>query len=109
MTNEQIIQDAAFALVKAGKLGTTGRVLTVRDDAGNEFELPEPLPLHTYAVWKSLGYQVKKGEHSIIKLTIWKHVTKTTTDEDGNETTNARMFPKLSHFFSWDQVQPINS
>ena len=29
--------------------------------------------LHTYQKWKQLGYQVKKGEKSIITMKLWKH------------------------------------
>ena len=55
MTNAQIIGNAQDALLKAGKIKPTGRVLRAVDGAGNEITVPEAEPIHTYATWKELG------------------------------------------------------
>lgn len=107
MTNEQIISNAAFELLKAGKIKSTGRTLRAVDHAGNERIIAEPEAIHTYQVWKDLGYQVQRGEKAVAKITIWKHTTRTIKAEDGTETTKEHMFPKCSAFFAAHQVQPI--
>ena len=65
------------------------------------------MPLHTYAKWKSMGYQVKKGEKSMHRITIWKGCTKTRTNEDGEEVTTSKVIMKESCFFTLAQVEPI--
>ena len=62
MTNEQIILQEKERLFNEGKI--------TRNKAG-EYE-----QLHTFAIWKKLGYSVKKGEHAITTLYIWKNVLK---------------------------------
>ena len=37
---------------------------------------PNKIVMHTYATWKKLGYQVKKGEKSKHKIPVWKPSTK---------------------------------
>jgi len=68
---------------------------------------PEKVTLHTYETWKKLGYQVKRGEKSQHKITIWKYSSKKVEDEDGEEVQKGRCFPKLSAFFTQDQVEKI--
>ena len=67
--------------------------------------------LHTYATWKKLGYQVKKGEKSENKIPVWKPSTKKVEveNEDGTkeEKTNGRYFIKTSSFFTQEQVERI--
>lgn len=67
--------------------------------------------IHTYAKWKSLGYQVKKGETAIAKFPIWKytHGKKKQAQEMTEEEAQARgyCFMKLSAFFSDAQVERI--
>lgn len=82
MTNAEIISAERFCLIKEGKI-------TVDET------------IHTFIVWKQLGYNIKKGEHAIAKFPIWKHVTKTT--KDGEE--KSHMFMKMSCFFSTSQVE----
>lgn len=66
--------------------------------------------LHTYAKWKELGFQVRKGEKSQHYITIWKHVTKskkaTETDEE-KPIQKSKMFMQRSAFFTVEQVEPI--
>lgn len=94
MTNAEIIFRESMELVKEGKLELVN-------------ELPEPI--HTFAKWKSLGYQVRKGEKAIAKITIWKYTSKKTEDEDGNEIENGRCFPKVSAFFKSSQVEKVTA
>ena len=65
-------------------------------------------PLHTYAKWKQLGYQVKRGEKSHHLLTIWKQTSKTVKNkETGEETMSNRMIMKTAYFFTIEQVEAI--
>lgn len=65
------------------------------------------MPLHTYAKWKQLGYQVKKGEKSMHRITIWKGCTKTVKTDEDTEIVSSRVFMKESCFFTLAQVEPI--
>ena len=120
MTNEMIILHESIRLMNEGTLKGSGQYGTIETDLGPvEIELPEPI--HTFQKWKSLGYQVKKGEKSSIKFPIWKHTVKmlkTDTDnaelnkmnamvnEQGGQT---NMFMKVSAFFTFAQVEPIKT
>lgn len=72
---------------------------------------PNNIVLHTYATWKKLGYQVKKGEKSQHKIPVWKPSTKKVEveNEDGTkeEKPNGRYFIKTSAFFTQEQVERI--
>ena len=46
---------------------------------------PNKIVLHTYSQWKKLGYQVKKGEKSEHKISVWKRSTKKVENEDGEK------------------------
>jgi len=84
MTNEQIIR--------------TARALNgITEDA------------HTFAHWKALGYQVRKGEHAAFKTAIWKYSKRKGDPANEEESTNeaGRMFLKTAHFFTRSQVDPI--
>ena len=51
-----------------------------------ENNIPMEKPLFTYAVWKSMGYQVKKGEASRHKVQMWKYAPgKKTADTEAQE------------------------
>lgn len=84
--------------------------------------------VHTYAKWKSLGFQVKRGEKALIQTMLWKKVTKKKgvedtedtvekidgaeekTAEDGAEKkkSRSRNFYKVkSSLFGRSQVEPI--
>lgn len=65
-------------------------------------------PLHTYAKWKSLGYQVKYGEKSEHKIVIWKHVTKKVIKDD-EEIESNKCFSKVAYFFTINQVEKIQN
>ena len=63
-------------------------------------------PLHTYAKWRELGYQVKRGEKSQHQITIWRNCTRKRVDaETGEETTSSRLIMKTAYFFTAEQVE----
>lgn len=70
---------------------------------------PNKIVLHTYSTWRKLGYQVKKGEKSEHKISVWKRSIKKVKNEDGEkeEVDNGRYFLKLSAFFTQNQVERI--
>ena len=64
--------------------------------------------IHTYAHWKSLGYQVKKGEKAIAKFPIWKYTKgKKTNMSEEEAQEKGYCFMKNSAWFSDQQVEPI--
>lgn len=66
-------------------------------------------PLHTYAKWQELGYQVKKGEKSQHRIQIWKACSKKVVhdEESGHELTSTKCIPKIACFFTLDQVEKM--
>ena len=94
MTNQEIIfKEACMA-----KLYTEEEALAIIAEHGS-------LSLHTYATWKQLGYQVKKGEHALITCKLWKK--KQSKDDDENDP-DAPMYLVKSFLFSKDQVEAIS-
>ena len=104
-TNAQIIFDKQMELMEAGVIGTTGRQMTFEDIDGKKHTISEPEEIHTYAAWKSMGYQVKKGEKAIAKFTIWKQTVKKAKTEDEQDET--KMFLANAAFFKSTQVEAI--
>ncbi len=109
ITNAQIIAYEAQRLLEAGKIKPTGRILTFETSDGETIKIPEAEPIHTFAMWKSLGYKVKKGEHAVTRLDIWKHTGRRNDDEtDPDEAERGGYcFRKTACFFSASQVEPI--
>jgi hypothetical protein len=108
MTNENIIMEQRINLMKAGKIGTTGRTMEITDGFGRKINLPEPEAIHTFAHWKSLGFKVIKGQKAIAKFPIWKYTTKKVQNEEtGEEEQKSSMFMKAACFFSASQVEAI--
>ena len=111
MTNEQIIFNARVELLENGIIGTTGKQIQVEDAEGNKRTLDEPEQIHTYAGWKALGFQVRRGEHTIANFQIWKHTTKKIKAEaDTAEATvdeQEFMFLTKAFFFTSSQVEQI--
>ena len=112
MTNAQIIFNAEQELAKEGKIRYTGRVITMRTTDGQAVEVPETEEIHTFQMWKQMGYMVRKGEHAVAKVTIWKHTGKkveTIHTEDGDKTMvdKGKMFMKTAAFFSRGQVEKV--
>lgn len=112
MTNAMIIFNAAMKLMDEGIIGTTGRKMVMETPDGDKIEVMEPEVIHTYAVWKSLGYQVKRGEKNIAAITIWKAGKGKQTeqaeegDQDG-ENSRIKMFLKTAFFFKASQCEII--
>lgn len=88
ITNAQIIMTAWMELVSSGVIS-------------------EEEEIHTFDYWKKSGYIVKRGEKSVVKIPIWKHTTKKSTDENGNTVESSSMFMKAAYFFSTKQVEKI--
>lgn len=59
---------------------------------------------HTYAKWKAMGYQVRRGSKALFSTMIWKY-TNRKNDETGDE--EHHMFMKKAHFFGRSQVCPL--
>lgn len=102
MTNFQIITDAA---IQAG--------IFTEEQAAAILSTGRRLPLHTFAEWKKLGYIVKKGEKSKLAVEIWmksnKKQTAETKDGDEIEIDTSRFYKKLSHFFTFEQVEKLTA
>lgn len=111
MTNAMIIFNASMKLMEKGIIGTTGRKMIMETADGSKIEVMEPEAIHTFAAWKSLGYQVKRGEKNIAAITIWKagkgkQEQINEEDQDG-ENSNIRMFLKTAFFFKASQCERI--
>lgn len=90
LTNAEIITRAEMELISDNKIG------------------PKDV-IHTFQGWKARGFMVCKGEKAIIKLTIWKHVTKKAKTDDNTEaeTLGGYCIPKQAYFFSTAQVKRL--
>ena len=89
-----------------GILQGTGNTITVENEEGEKIELEEPEQIHTYAGWKTLNRQVKRGEKSIATILIWKHTTKKPKDKEEEEQQEA-MFMTKAFFFRECQTEAI--
>ena len=113
MTNAEIIMKESIRLMNAGELKGSGTRAKVEIEGKlEEIELPEEI--HTFNGWKERGYSVKKGEHSRIKISIWKHTAREKKPEEKNgskadDVPVENMFLKLSAFFTFAQVEPIKA
>ena len=112
MTNAMIILVNQCRLLEQGVLKYTGRTIKgINAITGEPAEVPEIQPIHTYSHWKSLGYQVKKGQHAVAKFAIWKY-TKRKTEEGIDEEEAQRRgycFMKMSAWFTEEQVEKIKA
>ena len=110
MTNAMIILMESVKLMEEGKLNGTGKFIEVEDGNGGRKKLEIPEAIHTYAKWKELGYQVRRGEKSEIKIQVWKYRGKTQTDEESGETIETgKCFLKVAAFFTMAQVDAITT
>lgn len=105
MTNEMIIFKERCRLYDAQILPGTGRFFEIETETGEKKQLEEPEEIHTFAGWKERGFVVKRGQHAITKIVIWKYTTKKAKNPD--EADEERMFQKLSYFFAPEQVEPL--
>ena len=103
-----IVFNESVKLMNEGILQGTGRIITLENADGTKQQIEEPEPIHTFANWKELGYSVKKGEKAVAKFPIWKHTSKTVTDEETNEEKEkTAMYMKVAAFFKFSQVEKI--
>lgn len=115
MSNEEIILKNRVFLMEEGVLKSdgTGDMLVFSDEKGTRvIEVPEEI--HTFKKWKSLGYIVKKGEHSVARFPIWHKQKKYRRDpeeqDDGErKEKDAFYYLKTAFFFTADQVEPIKA
>lgn len=106
MTNNQIIWEQRCELAKQGRIGYTGREVAIPLEDGGEMVCREPEEIHTYATWKALGFQVKRGEKALVKIPIWKYAqARRDAAEENDEQPDGRMFMKLAFFFSQAQCE----
>ena len=110
MTNAMIVLMESIKLMDAGVIKGSGIKGTTPE--GKEVELPEVI--HTYQVWKSLGYQVKKGEKAVAQFPIWKFTNGKMKEEQVREDvdvdTNGSKgycFMKMASFFTKSQVEKM--
>lgn len=104
MTNEQIVFQESQRLAAEGLIKYTGRVFTMERDDGETVEIKETESIHTYQIWKQLGFQVQRGQKAVAQIVIWKHTEKQKEDDQLPE---SRMFMKKASFFSQSQVEAI--
>lgn len=71
-------------------------------------------PIHTYAGWKTLGFQVKRGAKAVAKFPVWKFYAKSKKQDEIDEESvddevvnKGRMFMKVAAFFTDEQVERI--
>lgn len=107
ITNAQIIFDAQQALLEAGKIKPTGRILTFETPDGGKVEFPEAEPIHTFNFWKEAGYMVRKGEHAVAAFTIWKYTSKAKGKTEEEAQDEGYCFMKKAFFFSASQVDKV--
>ena len=106
MTNFMIILEESIKLMEDGVLEPTDEIIVTED--GVELQVPEAI--HTYNKWKSLGFQVKRGEKSIAQFPIWKYTSKKNPDMTEEEAQQKGFcFMKVSSFFKKSQVEEIKN
>ena len=78
------------------------------ENAKIELGLDEDLILKTYQDWKRIGYQVKKGEKSVMACMIWfPKKSKVKNEVDSEEVNEGSFFKSKAFFFSQNQVEKI--
>ena len=55
--------------------------------------------VHTFAMWKSLGYQVKKGEKALFQTMLWKMKKGKKQDDNNEEQQDDKEVKKYNNFF----------
>lgn len=98
MTNLEIIINEALA----HEIYTPEQIEEIMVTTGN-------IKIHTFAVWKALGYKVKKGEHARIVTKLWKCKHKKETTEDDTEVEYRNMYLVKSFLFTEDQVERVGA
>ena len=68
-------------------------------------EVKPRVNVFTYAAWKALGRQVRRGEHGV-KVLTYIEGEKTETDEEGKEKTRSFRRPRTTTVFHLTQTDP---
>ena len=55
--------------------------------------------VHTFAMWKSLGYQVKRGEKALFQTMLWKMKKGKKQDNNNEEQQDDKEVKKYNNFF----------
>ena len=55
--------------------------------------------VHTFAKWKSLGYQVKRGEKALFQTMLWKMKKGKKQDNNDEEQQDDKEVKKYNNFF----------
>ena len=107
MTNEMLIMIEKERLVREGVLKYTGRMIKGVNLDGEEVEIPEIEPIHTFHGWKKLGYHVKKGQHHEIEFPIWvwKKNKKKESEDGDEEAEKGNCYKRMAFWFRADQVE----
>ena len=108
MNNATIILLESVKLMESGVIKSTGEKTIIEEPDGTKKEYEVPEQIHTYAHWKSLGYQVKKGQKAIAQFPVWKYTknkTKEMTEEEAQD--KGYCFMKVSSWFKFDQVEKV--
>lgn len=61
-------------------------------------------PVHTYQVWKKMGFKVNKGEHACIKTSLWRMSNKSKKDD---EEEREHFYLAKANLFASSQVSRI--
>ena len=83
-------------------MATTNKAIIAAYKTANN--IPLATSLYTYAVWRNMGYRVRRGEKCKHRVTLWKHTEKK-IDQDGQERTVGRCFHKTVSLFEMSQVE----
>lgn len=106
MTNNMIILLKSIDLMEAGILKGTGVKAMIETNEGEkEIELPEEI--HTFAMWKQMGYRVKRGSHAVAQFPIWKYTKKKISEDEAQE--KGFCFLKKASWFTREQVELIEA
>lgn len=83
-------------------MATTNKDIIAAYKAANN--IPLTMPLYTWAVWKNMGYRVRKGEKCKHRVQMWRYGEKK-IEQDGQEKTVGRCFHKTMNLFTSEQVE----
>lgn len=106
MTNKMIILLESINLMEEGILKGTGvKTIITTNENGEEVEKEIEIPeeIHTFAMWKQMGYRVKRGSHAIAQFPIWKYTKKKISEDEAQE--KGFCFLKKASWFTREQVE----
>lgn len=94
MTNTEIIFKEAIA----------NKIYT-KEEAQKIIEEQFVLPIHTFMVWKELGYSIKKGEHAKITTRLWKPCKGKKKEDSESDENTINMYLCKAFLFTREQVE----